>query len=317
MEAILELISTVAHTTTTVLVEGPTGTGTDMVAKAIHQASSKIRPGPFIAVNCAALPENLLETELFGHEKGAFTGAVSQRQGRFEMAQGGTLFLDEIGEISPGIQAKLLRVLQERRFERVGGSKSIDVDVRMITATNRSLARQVKKGKFRDDLYYRVNVVRIELPPLTERTEDIPLLAAHFTKKYARTGESPKTVSPDAMEVLMNYRWPGNVRELENVIERACVIAKKKTIEPEHLPPELTMPAQERSPFKIDLSRPLPDLLREATVRIEKQYIQKALEKTAGNVSRCADLCGLSRRSLTSKVAEYGIDKEQIKKVLR
>jgi DNA-binding NtrC family response regulator len=317
MEAIFELITNVAHTTTTVLVEGPTGTGKEMVAKAIHQASSKIRPGPFIAVNCAALPENLLETELFGHEKGAFTGAVSQRQGRFELANGGTLFLDELGEITPAIQAKLLRVLQEHKFERVGGTKSIEVDVRVIAATNRSLARQVKKGKFREDLYYRVNVVRIELPPLLERTEDIPLLAAHFAKKYAKAGESPKTVSPEAMEVLMNYRWPGNVRELENVIERACVIAKKKTIEPDHLPPELLTPAPERSPFKIDLARPLPDLLREATARIEKQYIQKALEKTAGNVSRCADLCGLSRRSLTSKIAEYEIDKEQIKRVLR
>src|SRR5262249_10797828 len=160
-------------TTTTVLVEGPTGTGKEMVAKAIHQASSKIRPGPFIAVNCAALPENLLETELFGHEKGAFTGAISQRQGRLEIASGGTLFLDEIGELRAGIQAKLLRVLQDKCFERVGGSKSIEVDVRLIAATNRSLARQVKKGTFRDDLYYRVNVVRIELPPLTERAEDI------------------------------------------------------------------------------------------------------------------------------------------------
>jgi DNA-binding NtrC family response regulator len=317
MEAIFELITNVAHTTTTVLVEGPTGTGKEMVAKAIHQASSKIRPGPFIAVNCAALPENLLETELFGHEKGAFTGAISQRQGRFEIANGGTLFLDEIGEIAPGIQAKLLRVLQDKCFERVGGSKSIEVDVRLIAATNRSLARQVKKGTFRDDLYYRVNVVRIELPPLTERTEDIPLLAAHFAKKYARPGEPPKVISPDAMEILVNYRWPGNVRELENVIERACVIAKKKTIEAEHLSPELTRPPHERSPLKIDLAKPLPELLREATSRIEKQYIQKALEKTAGNVSRCAELCGLSRRSLTSKIAEYEIDKERIKKVRR
>jgi DNA-binding NtrC family response regulator len=216
-----------------------------------------------------------------------------------------------------GLQAKLLRVLEDGHFRRVGGTQELLADVRVVAATNRPLEQMVEEGKFRQDLFYRLNVVRIELPPLRDRAEDIPLLAAHFAKKYAAPGEAPKTVSPEAMQVLMNYRWPGNVRELENIIERACVISQKKTIEPQHLPPELLEPAPERSPFKIDLSRPLPDLLRDATARIEKQYIEKALEKTRGNVSRCAELCGLSRRSLTSKISEYNIDKEQIKKVMK
>jgi DNA-binding NtrC family response regulator len=310
MHGIFELISNVAHTTTTVLIEGATGTGKEMVAQAIHQASSLARPGPFVPVNCAALPETLLESELFGHEKGSFTGAVSQRQGRFELADGGTLFLDEIGEISPATQAKLLRVLQERRFERVGGTKSIEVDVRLVAATNKSLARLVRKGKFREDLYYRVNVVRMELPPLRQRPEDIPLLAAHFAAKYARTGEPPRQFSPAAMEILLNYDWPGNVRELENVVERACVVARAEAIEPEHLSPELSRPRKPRTLFKVDLSRPLPDLLRETNDSLERQYIEKALEKTGGNVSRCAEICGLSRRSLTAKISEYRIERK-------
>src|SRR5438876_765655 len=174
-----------------------------------------------VAVNCAALPENLLESELFGHEKGAFTSAIGQRRGRFELADGGTLFLDEVGDIPMSMQAKLLRVLQDRRFERVGGTESLEVDVRVIAATNRSLQRLVRQGRFREDLYYRLNVVKIDLPPLRERTEDIPLLATHFTQKYGRPGEPNKQISPAAMQVLVNYRWPGTIRELENVIERA------------------------------------------------------------------------------------------------
>ncbi len=312
MEAIFELIANVAHTTTTILIEGATGTGKEMVAQAIHEASAPVRPGPFVAINCAALPETLLESELFGHEKGAFTGAVTQRQGRFELANGGTLFLDEIGEIPPAIQAKLLRVLQERQFERVGGSRSIEVDLRLIAATNRPLARMVKQGKFREDLYYRVNVVRMELPPLKQRPEDIPLLASHFAGKYALPGEPAKTFSPQAMEVLLNYSWPGNIRELANVVERACVIARGDHIEAAHLPPELTHPPRPKAPYRIDLSKPLPEVVREMTAALEKQYIEKALEKTGGNVSRCAEVCGLSRRSLTTKIGEYRIDKKAL-----
>src|SRR5437763_6519983 len=238
MHAVFELISNVAHTTSTVLIEGETGTGKEQVARAIHLAST-VRTGPMIAVNCAALPENLLESELFGHEKGAFTSAMNQRRGRFELADGGTIFLDEVGDIPAAMQAKLLRVLQERRFERVGGTESIEVDVRVIAATNRSLVKKVKKGEFREDLFYRLNVVKIDLPPLRERPEDIPLLATHFAAKFARPGIPPKQVDPAAMELLMNYRWPGNVRELENVIERVCVTSRADVIRREDLPAEL------------------------------------------------------------------------------
>jgi DNA-binding NtrC family response regulator len=313
MHAIFELINNVAQTTTTVLLEGETGTGKELIARAIHQASARLRPGPFVAINCAALPETLLESELFGHEKGSFTGAIGQRQGRFELANGGTLFLDEIGEISPATQAKLLRVLQERRFERVGGTKAIEVDVRLVAATNKSLKGMVRKGRFREDLYYRVNVVRIDVPPLRDRAEDIPLLATHFTTKYARPGEAPKRISPQAMEVLVSHRWPGNVRELENVMERACVISERDTIEPGNFPPDLVAPSPPKLPLRIDLDRSLHEQLQELTALFEQQYIRKALKRTRGNVGRCASICGLSRRSLSTKLADYNINKNEFK----
>jgi DNA-binding NtrC family response regulator len=308
MHQVFELIKNVADTTTTVLIEGETGTGKEQIARAIHEASHT-RQGQLVAVNCAALPETLLESELFGHEKGAFTSALSQRRGRFELAHGGTIFLDEVGDVPTTMQAKLLRVLQERRFERVGGAESIEVDVRVIAATNRSLQKLVKQGTFREDLFYRLNVVKIDLPPLRERLEDIRLLAQHFTEKYARPEEAPKQIAPDAMEILLSYRWPGNIRELENAIERACVTSRDNWIRPENLPGELTNPATPKLPFHIDLDRPLPWLLREATANIEQQYIRKALKKTRGNVGRCAKICGLSRRSITAKITEYKIDK--------
>lgn len=311
--SVLDLVQNIAHSNATVLIEGETGTGKEMIARAVHQASAQTRPGPLVALNCAALPESLLESELFGHEKGSFTGAVAQRKGRFEQANGGTIFLDEVGEIQPSIQVKLLRVLQERCFERVGGTDSIEVDVRVIAATNRSLMEMVKKGKFREDLYYRINVVRIDLPPLRDRPEDIPLLVGHFCQKYARPGEPPKTVSPEAMEVLLAYGWPGNVRELENVIERACVTCKTPEIGREYLGPELTQPAAARSPYKIDLGRPLPELLKEINADFEARYIRKALRRTRGNVARCAKICGLSRRSITTKIADYQIDRSDMK----
>jgi DNA-binding NtrC family response regulator len=260
-------------------------------------------------VHCAALPENLLESELFGHEKGSFTGAVGQRKGRFEQAHRGTLFLDEISEVPLATQVKLLRVLQERSFERVGGTTPVEIDVRVIAATNRSLARMVKKGTFREDLFYRINVVRMELPPLRERPEDIPLLVEHFCEKFARPGEPPRHFSADAMEALLKYPWPGNVRELENLVERACVTSPGPTIEARQLSDALSQQLQIRSPLPIDLSRPLPDLVREITMDVEKRYIRKALMKTRGHVGRCAKICHLSRRSITSKLAEYGIDR--------
>jgi DNA-binding NtrC family response regulator len=312
MHAIFELISNVGQTNTTVLIEGETGTGKEQVARAIHQASTN-RSGPMVAVNCAALPETLLESELFGHEKGAFTSAVSQRKGRFEMAQKGTIFLDEVGDVPPAMQAKLLRVLQERRIERVGGSDSIEVDVRVVAATNRPLQRLVKQGKFREDLFYRLNVVRIELPPLRERTEDIPLLATYFIQKYARPGETAKPISSAAMQILMTYRWPGNIRELENVIERACVTSRENAIDAADLPPELAQPGPAKLPFHVTLERQLPELLREATASIEQQYLRKALRKARGNVVRAAKICGLSRRSVTAKISEYGIDRTAFK----
>jgi DNA-binding NtrC family response regulator len=312
MHQVFELVSNVADTTATVLIEGETGTGKEQVARAIHGAS-RVRTGPMVAVNCAALPENLLESELFGHEKGAFTSAVSQRRGRFELADGGTIFLDEVGDIPAAMQAKLLRVLQERRFERVGGTESIEVDVRVIAATNRSLQKLAKQGTFREDLYYRLNVVKIELPPLRERPEDIPLLAMHFVEKYARPGLPVKQVAPHAMELLLHYRWPGNIRELENAIERACVTSRDEVIGPEDLPNELVAPSAQKTPFTIDLDKPLPDLLREMAADVEQQYIRKALKKSHGNIGRCAKLCGLSRRSISAKIAEYKINKSVFK----
>jgi DNA-binding NtrC family response regulator len=312
MHRVFELISNVAHTQSTVLIEGETGTGKEQVARAIHQASQN-RSGPLIAVNCAALPEGLLESELFGHEKGAFTNAASQRRGRFELANGGTIFLDEVGDVPLPMQAKLLRVLQERRFERVGGTESIEVDVRVIAATNRSLRRLVRKGTFREDLYYRLNVVKIDLPALRERGEDIPLLAAHFAQKYAHQGEAAKQITPAAMEVLLNHRWPGNIRELENAIERACVTAGDQAIQPANLPPELVNPPETKVPWQIDLSIPLPEILHRAVSAIEKQYLAKALKRARGNVGRCAKICGLSRRSITAKLAEYRLDRKEFK----
>jgi DNA-binding NtrC family response regulator len=311
MHAVFELISNIAHTNTTVLIEGETGTGKEVVARAIHQASAN-RQGPMVAVNCAALPENLLESELFGHEKGAFTSAVTARKGRFEIADGGTILLDEVGDVPAAMQAKLLRVLQERQFERVGGTQSIEVDVRVIAATNRSLLRLVKQGKFREDLFYRLNVVKIDLPPLRDRPEDIPLLAQHFAEKYAH-GHPPKQIAPETMEILLAYRWPGNIRELENSIERATVTTREGVIRPENLPPELTAPATPKLPFGIDLDRPLPELLTEVTAKVEQQYIRKALKKSRGNVGKCAKICGLSRRSISAKIAEYKLEKADFK----
>src|SRR5205807_3160275 len=208
MREIFELISNLGQANSTVLIEGETGTGKEVIAAAVHKAAIH-RTGSFVAVNCAALPQTLLESELFGHEKGAFTSAVGQRRGRFEIADGGTIFLDEVGDVPATMQAKLLRVLQERRFERVGGTESIEVDVRIIAATNRSLLKLVRQDTFREDLFYRLNVVKIDLPPLRDRPEDIPLLAVHFTEKYARPNEPAKQITPSAMEVLLNYRWPG------------------------------------------------------------------------------------------------------------
>jgi DNA-binding NtrC family response regulator len=309
MLEIFELIGHIATTTTTVLIEGETGTGKEQIARAIHQASSSSRKGLLVAINCAALPETLLESELLGHEKGSFTGATTQRKGRFEQAHGGTLFLDEVGDIPLSMQVKLLRVLQERRFERVGGTDSIEVDVRVIGATNRPLQRLVKEGKFREDLFYRLNVVKIDLPPLRDRLEDIPILATYFAEKYSRPGQPPCQVLPDAMERLLGYNWPGNIRQLENALERACVTARDGQIRAENLPPELMGTTQARVPSHVDLSRPLPEQLSDVVASFEERYLRKALKKTHGHVGRCATISGLSRRSVTEKISLYKIDR--------
>jgi two-component system NtrC family response regulator len=230
------------------------------------------------------------------------------------LADKGTIFLDEIGDVSPAMQAKLLRVLQEKRFERVGGHESLEVDVRVVAATNKNLEKEVREGRFREDLFYRLNVIKIDLPPLRERPEDIPLLITHFLNKYARPNEAPKKFSPEAMERLLAYKWPGNVRELENAIERAAVTSVGETINVDKLPPRVTgSTSEERPRFEIDLKHPLPYYLKQATEEIEKQYILRALEKSRGNVGRCAELCGLSRRSVSGKISQYEIDKYPFK----
>ena len=313
MHRIFQLIRHIGGTKSTVLIEGETGTGKELIAKAVHY-SSEDRQGSLVAINCAALPESLLESELFGHERGAFTSADARRKGRFELADKGTIFLDEIGDISPAMQAKLLRVLQEKRFERVGGHESIDVDIRVVAATNKSLEREVKESKFREDLFYRLNVIKIDVPPLRERPEDIPLLITHFLNKYARPSEPAKKVSPEAMDRLLGYRWPGNIRQLENAIERAAVTTVGDTINADNLPSQVIgSSGDDRPKFDIDLKHPLPFYLQQATEQIERQYILKALEKSRGNVGRCAELCGLSRRSVSGKISQYGIDKYPFK----
>jgi DNA-binding NtrC family response regulator len=308
MQAVFELIGQVARTITTVLIEGESGTGKELVARAIHRAATG-RTGPRVVVHCAAVPEALLESELFGHERGAFTGADTQRKGRFEQADGRTLFLDEVGDLPAAMQAKLLRVLQERRFERIGGTESLPVDVRVVAATNRPLHRLVTKGKFREDLYYRLNVVKIELPPLRDRPEDIPLLARQFAQKHARPAEGVRRLAPEAVEALLAHPWPGNVRELENAIERACVITEGDWIRPEHLALEARRLPTARRHSEVDLSRPLPQLLADVRAAVEKQYLRQALRKSRGHVGGCAILCGLSRGIVSKKLAEYGLNR--------
>jgi DNA-binding NtrC family response regulator len=314
MHDVFELIGRIADTPSTVLIRGETGTGKEQVARAIHQSSAQHRPGPFVAVNCGALNENLLESELFGHEKGAFTSADRKRIGRFEIAHQGTLFLDEIGDVPMSMQIKLLRVLQERKFERVGGHEPIEVDVRIVAATHQDMEKLVKEKKFREDLFYRLNVIPIYLPPLRDRPEDVPVLVSHFCQKFARPGQKPPTISPEALAVLMKAPWPGNVRQLENAIERACVTARDGVIRTKDLPPDIGRKTEGgKNPFHVDLSRKLPEQLAELTAAFEKKYIYRALRRTRGHVGKCAKITGLSRRSITDKISQYGIDKNEFK----
>ena len=321
MREVLEKIKLVAPTDSTVLIIGESGTGKELVANAIHHNSPR-REGAFIKVSCAALPETLLETELFGHERGAFTGAMRQRKGRFELAHQGTIFLDEIGEVSPVVQVKLLRVLQERQFERVGGDQTIEVDVRLICATQRDLKKEVKAGRFREDLYYRLSVVPVYLPPLRERKEDVMVLAKHFLEGFAmRTGKRVKAFSQRSQELLLRYSFPGNVRELENTVERAVTLGHDGSeIEPWDLcgfpacpylggPPQPTCGFCGEGVSMADKRGVLVDRLDAAREQFEKQHILKALERTRDNKTEAAKLLGLSRKALWEKCKRYGISK--------
>jgi DNA-binding NtrC family response regulator len=317
LEQVFAVIEKVADTPSTVLISGESGTGKELVARALHAGSSR-KDGPFIKINCAAIPKTLVESELFGYEKGAFTGAVGSKPGRFELADAGTLFLDEVGEIPIEMQVKLLRVLQESEFERVGGLKTIKVDVRLVTATNRDLQKEVAAANFREDLYYRLAVVPIHLPPLRERKTDIPLLVEHFVSKFnERLKKNFTRVENDALDRLVAHPWPGNIRELENVLERTMLFSEGPSIRARDLPPELLPPAAD-APAKVlegTSSRPtempkpgsLKEMVRQETERLERELIQRALDETGGNVTQAARKLKISRKSLQNKMKEFGL----------
>ncbi len=299
MEAIFDKIRQVAPTRASVLIQGETGTGKELLAKAIHFNSPR-KSKPFIAVNCGALTQTLLESELFGHEKGAFTGAVKQKLGRFEMAHTGTIFLDEIGETSPEFQVRLLRVLQEQEFERVGGTKPVKVDVRVIAATNRDLKKEVDAGRFREDLYYRLNVVRIDLPPLRERREDIPLLADSFLRKFNAEHGRELAFHPKAIQALQNFGWPGNVRQLRTVVESLVILTPGREILPKHLPEEIRTDAEPGHQVKIRVGMTVAEA--------ERELIRATLAELDGNKAKAARSLGLGRKTLYRKLAEYGME---------
>ncbi len=304
MQEIFALIKRVAQSKATVLVTGESGTGKELIARAIHQQSPRANRA-FISVSCAALPETLLESELFGHERGAFTHAIAMRKGRFELADGGTLFLDEVSEMTPALQVKLLRVLQEMEFERVGGTRTIKVDVRLVAATNRDLKEEVEANRFREDLYYRLNVVHMHIPPLRHRQEDIPILAAHFLKKYGQENLGGKVrLSPEALKLLCQYSWPGNVRELENIMERAVILCSDNIVRPQDLPAELA-PASTPQPLDINSFIPLHTPLPEALERIEELMIQRALEQSGYVQARAAEFLGITKSLLQYKLKKY------------
>jgi len=300
MKQVYEQVAQVAHTNTTVLIRGESGTGKELIAHAIHYNSLRAKK-PFIKVSCAALPETLIESELFGYEKGAFTGAQVRKKGRFEMAEGGTLFLDEIGDLNLSTQVKLLRVLQEREFERLGGTETIKANVRLIAATNKDLEKAIAEGAFREDLYYRLNVFAIFVPPLRERKPDVLLLADYFLEKYAlEHGKNIKRISTPAIDMLMSYHWPGNVRELENTVERAVLVCDGNVVHGHHLPP--TLQTAEASGTVMSAS------LAEAVEAYEKDLIQDALKTTRGNCAKAARMLSTTERIISYKVKKYEID---------
>jgi transcriptional regulator with GAF, ATPase, and Fis domain len=317
MRAVYDVIARVADSPSTVLITGESGTGKELVAQAIHRGSAR-RTQPLIKVNCAAIPKDLVESELFGYEKGAFTGAVGSKPGRFELADGGTLFLDEIGEVPVEMQVKLLRALQESEFERVGGIKTIRVDVRLIAATNRDLMALIADGRFREDLFYRLNVVPIVLPPLRDRREDIPLLVQHFIEKYdRRLGKRVERVDEGALEILVNYGWPGNIRELENVMERSVLFADGALLTVAQLPETLrergagvahpVAPLGALGAIAAPSGASMKDIVRQAQSELERTLISRALEETGDNVTRAAKKLQISRKSLQVKMKELGL----------
>ena len=304
MQAIFKTIGKVADYKTTVLVTGESGVGKELVARAIHRRSNR-RGGPFVAVNCGAIPENLLESELFGYKRGAFTDATTDRVGLFEQANHGTLLLDEIGELPLALQVKLLRVLQEETIRRLGDARDVKIDVRIIAATHRDLTAETQAGRFREDLFYRINVLPIAIPPLRERREDVPLLVDHFvTRNNSRFGTNIRGLSPEARRVLLEYGWPGNVRELENTIERAMVLAEKETIEIDDLPERIR---EARDPIQLHLTSGELSIKKTSRV-IEEILIRRALQKTKGNRTRAAEVLEISHRALLYKIKDYRID---------
>jgi len=314
MMSIYNVISKVADSPSTVLVTGENGTGKELVARALHQHSSRSNK-PFIAINCAAVPHSLMESEFFGYQKGAFTGANTSKAGRFELADGGTLFLDEIGDIPIEMQVKLLRVLQERRFERVGGIETIQVDIRLIAATNKDLKSLIDEGSFREDLFYRLNVVPIQLPPLRDRREDIPLLVQHFLEKFnQRLSKNITGVTPEGLKYLQEHHWKGNIRELENVIERCVLLSNGPQITMQDLPSELLQQSESSSapiyiPPAIDASASLslPQMWKKHKERLETEMIRRALEQTDGNVTKASEILGISRKSMQKKMKDLGL----------
>jgi transcriptional regulator with GAF, ATPase, and Fis domain len=301
MQTVYQLIEDVAPTDVTILIQGESGTGKELAARAIHDRSAR-KERPLVVINCAAYPPTLLESELFGHEKGSFTGAMAKKAGRFELADGGTVLLDEIGEISASAQIKLLRVLQTQKFERVGGEKTLEVDVRILAATNKNLLQRVKEGTFREDLYYRLNVILLNLPPLRKRQNDIPLLAKYFLERFvAEQNKNIHDFEQEAMRFLLNYNWPGNVRELENSIEHAVVLAKESTVLLTDLPSAIL---EEGS-----LSLPDPDVRQCSIVENEENLIRKVLEESEWNKTAAAVQLGISRSTLYEKLKKYQIEK--------
>ena len=302
MREVLENIALIAPSDATVLILGESGTGKELIANLIHERSSRAK-NPFIKLNCAALTEALLESELFGHEKGSFTGATERKPGRFELANEGSFFLDEVGEMSPTTQVKLLRVLQEQQFERVGGTELITVDIRIIAATNKELIKEVEASRFREDLYYRLNVVPIQLPPLRERKEDIPPLAEYFLKFYGEKNHRETVqILPESLDLMMRYDWPGNVRELENTIERGVIIARSEYLTPDELPPNIRKIAESTTRYSSEVT--VGSTIKE----MEKEFIAQTLASVAGNRTRTAKLLGITRKTLQNKIREYKLD---------